>query len=166
MEVNMYLREIGPLNLDRKVQTPFYTNSISKVCDSSQSNILQSFDIQVTLRQSFNDSRMGYYVSNNGPSLITLVGEDMDSVWLPDTFVRNERNVVFHDALRPNAYARVKPCGTIETSQRVTLELSCAKLKADLMESGEATCHMDLASCEFHHFHLISNINHALIVSF
>jgi len=97
----------------------------------------------VTLRQVFNDTRLAF---NANMEFITLTGEDVDAIWTPDTFIRNERKVIFHDGLKPNNFARVYPNGNVVISQRVTLDLSCPGLK-DFETTGKATCSMDIASC-------------------
>jgi len=128
VHVNMYLREVGPLNLDDN-----------------------SFRLQVTMRQEFNDSRLAYRASDFAPEMINLVNEEeIENIWQPDTFVRNERSVQFHDALAPNRYLRVYPDGRVKTSQRVTLQLSCPRLKSQLEETNEAKCFMDIASYGYH----------------
>ena len=109
--------------------------------------------MQVTLRQVYNDSRLAYREGNGAPEHITLSGDELDTIWQPDTFVRNERKLVFHENLQsysaPNMYARIYPDGKIQMSQRVTMQLSCPKLKYQLEASNEAQCSMDLASCKY-----------------
>ena len=109
--------------------------------------------MQVTLRQVYNDSRLAYREGNGAPEHITLSGDEIDTIWQPDTFVRNERKLVFHENLQsysaPNMYARIYPDGKIQMSQRVTMQLSCPKLKYQLEASNEAQCSMDLASCKY-----------------
>merc|ERR1712241_736440 len=130
VEVNMYVREVGPMNLEDN-----------------------SFSLQITLRQVYNDTRLAYRTTHGSPDLITLTGEEIDTIWQPDTFVRNDRGVLFHESLvsdsTPNMYARIHPDGEIHVSQRVTLKLSCPRLNTQLTESGEATCFMDIASYAF-----------------
>merc|ERR1719228_1213541 len=127
VEVNMYVREIGPLNLEDN-----------------------SFNLQVTLRQIFNDERLAFRTTRGSPEYITLTGEELDSIWQPDTFVRNERGIIFHENLvsfqKPNMYARIYPDGKIQMSQRITLKLSCPMLKQQMETDKEATCPMDIAS--------------------
>jgi len=128
VEVNMYVREVGPLNLEDN-----------------------SFALQITLRQVYNDTRLGYNTRNGrAPDYITLNGAEMERIWQPDTFIRNERGVLFHENLNsattPNMYARIESTGKIQMSQRVTLKLSCPRLNTQLKESGEANCPMDIAS--------------------
>ena len=105
------------------------------------------------MRQVYNDSRLAYREGNGAPEHITLSGDELDTIWQPDTFVRNERKLVFHENLQsysaPNMYARIYPDGKIQMSQRVTMQLSCPKLKYQLEASNEAQCSMDLASCKY-----------------
>ena len=103
----------------------------------------------MTFRQEYQDSRLAW-TSNNAEEHVTLTGEEAESVWMPDTFVRNERSVIFHDALVPNKYARIFPDGTVLTSQRVTLQLSCPGLQtAFKSRSGPHECDMEIASCKY-----------------
>eukprot|EP00093_Oithona_nana_P008039 08039.XXX_415597_416256_1 [CDS] Oithona nana genome sequencing. len=118
----MFVRELGPLNLDEL-----------------------SYRVQVTFRQEYHDNRLAWS-SNNAEEHLTLAGEEAESVWMPDTFVRNERNVIFHDAMVPNKYARIFPDGTVLSSQKVTLDLSCAGLKALKRGNGPVQCDMEIAS--------------------
>merc|ERR1712170_11337 len=121
--VNMFVRELGPLNIDDN-----------------------SFRMQVTFRQEYMDSRLSWD-SNNPEEHLTLTGEEADSVWMPDTFVRNERSIVFHNAMVPNKYARIYPDGRVLTSQKVTLQLSCPGLKrAFTRGNGPHECGIDIAS--------------------
>jgi len=123
VHVNMFVRELGPLNLDDN-----------------------SFRVQLTIRQIFNDSRLSYKPKQNRPDMLTLSADEMDDLWLPDTFIRNERSVVFHNALKPNVYARVYSTGKVQTSQKVTLILSCPRMKKQFRDTGKLTCHVDIAS--------------------
>ena len=47
--------------------------------------------MQVTLRQVYNDSRLAYRPGVGAPEHITLSGDEIDTIWQPDTFVRNGR---------------------------------------------------------------------------
>ena len=46
---------------------------------------------------------------------ISTLGDEVDDIWNPDTFIRNERSVYFHQGLRPNKYARIWPDGRVST---------------------------------------------------
>ena len=113
------------------------------------------------MRHEFNDSRLAYQASDFAPEMINIVNEEeIANIWQPDTFVRNERSVQFHDAMAPNRYLRVYPDGRIQTSQRVTLQLSCPRLKTQLEETNEAKCYMDIASCKYKKsIHVIAILN-------
>lgn len=105
--------------------------------------------MQVTFRQEYMDSRLSWD-SNNPEEHLTLTGEEADSVWMPDTFVRNERSAIFHNAMVPNKYARIYPDGRVLTSQKVTLQLSCPGLqRAFTRGNGPHECGIDIASCKY-----------------
>ena len=104
------------------------------------------------MRQEYDDTRLAYQkvINATTPEMITMVHEDeVDLIWQPDTFIRNERWVIFHDAMSPNRYLRLYPNGHIQTSQRLTWHLSCPRLKTQLEQKNEANCHMDIASCKY-----------------
>ena len=58
------------------------------------------------MRHEYTDSRLAYRresINDTTPEMITMVHEDeIDLIWQPDTFIRNERWVIFHDAMSPN----------------------------------------------------------------
>lgn len=119
VEVNTYIRELGPLNPQ----------------DSS-------FRIQLTFRQKFKDSRLTH-TSNQS---IHLLGEEVKHIWSPDTFIRNERLSQLHGTLHPNVYARISQDGEVLMSEKLTVIASCAGLAKNLREEGSAACNFDIAS--------------------
>jgi len=119
VEVNTFVRELGPLNLEDN-----------------------SYRVQLTLRQKFNDSRLAH--PGGGP--VHILGEEVRHIWTPDTFIRNERSSVLHGALHPNMYARISPDGEILMSAKMTVVASCAHLAQNLKVEGSATCVLDIAS--------------------
>ena len=108
----------------------------------------QSFRVQVTLRQEYNDPRLEFASTGSNLSHVSLLGEEVDTIWQPDTFVRNERKVIFHESLRPNKYARVFNDGNVLMSQRVTFILSCPDLAKGIATS-KVDCPFTLASCKY-----------------
>lgn len=118
VEVNTFVRELGPLNMDQN-----------------------EFQVQLTFRQKFTDSRLTHTTNEIG-----LVGDDVKSIWQPDTFFRNERTSIKHSTIVPNIYARISSAGEIMISQRITLVASCANLKKEMEATNTATCSVSLAS--------------------
>merc|ERR1719483_1283450 len=114
VEVQVFVQEVGPLNLDDN-----------------------SFTIVVVIKQAFNDSRLAYQPSIGAQEYFKLTSaEEINKIWQPDTFVRNERKIHFHETLQSSysplnkaMYATIFSTGRILISQRVTLKLSCPGLR-------------------------------------
>ena len=107
--------------------------------------------MQITLRQEYHDSRLNF--EDDDLDFITLLGDEVDKIWQPDTFVRNERETIFHNGLEPNIYARIFANNQTEEariliSERITMELSCPHLYESYKGSGSITCSTNLASCK------------------
>ena len=100
------------------------------------------------MRQEYNDPRLEFASTGSILSHVSLLGEEVDTIWQPDTFVRNERKVIFHESLRPNKYARVFNDGNVLMSQRVTFILSCPDLAKGIATS-KVDCPFTLASCKY-----------------
>jgi hypothetical protein len=85
-----------------------------KTTTNSTNLPLQSFRIQLTFRQKFNDSRLAH----SGDSSVILLGEEVKHIWSPDTFIRNERISQMHGTLHPNVYARIDQDGEVTMSEK------------------------------------------------
>ena len=101
----MYLREVGPLNLDDSVSCtmPYWVLcwNYRLVPLFDRLFHFQSFTLQVTLRQVYNDSRLAYQPSIGAQEYFKLTSaEEINKIWQPDTFVRNERKIHFHETLQ------------------------------------------------------------------
>ncbi len=59
----------------------------------------QEIKFQLTLRQRWTDPRLAYgdLAGHSPPPFISLVGEDADRIWTPDTFVRESREAKVSD---------------------------------------------------------------------
>merc|ERR1712141_543441 len=78
-------------------------------------------------------------------------GDEVDKIWQPDAFVRNERETIFHNGLEPNIYARIfannqSDEARILISERITMELSCPHNLEERFRTGKLTCNILLAS--------------------
>lgn len=87
-------------------------------------------ETQVTLRQGWFDTRLSEVCgsagdNSTGTACAQLVGEDVDMIWRPDTFIRNELESKVHQNLARNNYVRVFPGGWILYSVRITLSTLC-----------------------------------------
>ena len=110
--------------------------------------------MQVTLRQEYHDSRLNF--DDEDVEFISLLGDEVNKIWQPDTFFINERETIFHNGLEPNIYARIFANNQTEEariliSERITMELSCPHLYESYKlhaVHAEITCSINLASCK------------------
>ena len=107
--------------------------------------------MQVTLRQEYHDSRLNF--DDEDVEFISLLGNEVNKIWQPDTFFINERETIFHNGLEPNIYARIFANNQTEEariliSERITMELSCPHLYESYKVAAPITCSINLASCK------------------
>ena len=67
------------------------------------------------LRQSWIDERFAYDEIDKS---VTLNYNDLNRIWIPDLFFRNEKRGMLHDMTVPNRLLRLDPDGRILYSQR------------------------------------------------
>ena len=73
--------------------------------------------MNIFLRQKWNDPRLAFNFGNNS-KYITLNYNQYNTMWVPDLFVKNEKDGTFHEISVPNRLIRVSFDGTILYSQR------------------------------------------------
>ena len=57
--------------------------------------------MRLVIRQVFNDSRLAYQPSTGAQEYFKLTSaEEINKIWQPDTYVRNERKIHFHENLQ------------------------------------------------------------------
>jgi anionic glutamate receptor len=122
---NVYDPRVRPAGLNNTdpnspvvVTTNFYIRRLS-IPDPTK----MEYDVQLTFRQQWRDSRLRY--DDMGGKLKYLNQQDVDRIWLPDTFFSNELKGSFHNLMKPNMLVRVYPNGDVLYSVRVSLTLSC-----------------------------------------
>lgn len=79
---------------------------------------LQEFSMDIYLRQSWVDPRLG--LTRFGINYtVTLNGQDIiDDIWKPDLFFRNLKTAKFHMVTVPNKLIKLSPDGTVLFSMR------------------------------------------------
>lgn len=85
--------------------------------------IIQQFDVQLTFRQMYSDSRLAFSrpkndVVDDDNDVVTLVGDEMNRLWMPDTFIRNSRAESVLSLFKKEQMARVKSNGDVRMSTR------------------------------------------------
>lgn len=136
----IYDKEIRP-NLSEKtpveVSLQLYVRELGPICLRKR-----EFDLELTVRHRYVDHRLDHIDDNDedGPEnnmFITLVGEEANTIWNPDTFVRNERRSRIHDGFNKlNKLARVFEDGRVLISQRVGVTASCQEINALGIDKG------------------------------
>ena len=108
----------------------------------------QELEVSLTFRQEYNDSRLA--TGDDCEKAFRLGGEDADTVWQPDVFIRNSRSVRVHggEGMSVNALAKVGECGNVYLSKRITAKLACFGMREQLKTEGKAVCPVQLASCK------------------
>jgi glycine receptor alpha-3 len=85
------------------------------------------FTITMYLRQHWEDPRLKFNKGGmKGPDeTIRLDSSKSDSVWVPDTFVVNEKSSFTHTLTNLNEFVRIGRHGDVLKSERVTITASC-----------------------------------------
>uniref|UniRef100_A0A914CR22 Glutamate-gated chloride channel n=1 Tax=Acrobeloides nanus TaxID=290746 RepID=A0A914CR22_9BILA len=83
-----------------------------------------AYDIQITFREQWNDSRLAYGKPNDGLPSFIILNKEQD-IWRPDTFFANEKSSHRHEIDRPNILIRIHKDGQVLYSVRISLTLSC-----------------------------------------
>ena len=78
-------------------------------------DFLQEYSMTFYLRQSWVDERFAYTEIDKS---VTLNYNDLNRIWIPDLFFRNEKKGMLHDMTVPNRLLRLDPDGRILYSQR------------------------------------------------
>jgi len=103
--------------------------------------------LQLTFRQSWTDERLESVCADaqGDGACAALMGKDVEKLWMPDTFFRNEIESHIHQDLVQNNYIRVMPGGEVLHSVRVTVEAFCpAAIGAET--GDEVECVVQIAS--------------------
>jgi len=124
------------------IKVTMYVRMLGPVCTKSN-----TMDMQVTFRESYYDKRLKNLVEPYGArDYITLVGEDVNMIWTPDTFFRNSVEEEFMGSMKPNQYARIYPSGKVLLSRRVSLKNACPYMEDKFMAGSVVNCSLAIAS--------------------
>jgi len=105
-----------------------------------------SAEFQITFRQKWQDSRLKYEGKGyNNIQYYTLLAGQEKSIWMPDTFFRNELESHQHTTLEPNQYIRIYPDGSVLHSSRITLKTTCP-MDLTMFPFDKPECQMMIAS--------------------
>ncbi|XP_060084303.1 glycine receptor subunit alpha-2-like [Ylistrum balloti] len=131
---------------------PFYTNG-GPVVDKVQIYILSidsvseanmDFKMSMFLRQTWNDSRL-MHTPIDEEGYLEMDTRQVSSLWIPDLYIRNEKEANFHHVTVPNTLIYVYPDGTVYFSRRVTGTFSCF-MKLHTYPLDEQICNLEIES--------------------
>jgi glycine receptor alpha-3 len=80
--------------------------------------------VSMYFRQMWRDPRL-VYSSQAGNEYIILDAEQLQKLWVPDTFFANLIKGSWHQILTPNVFTRIYSNGTVFMSKRLELDLVC-----------------------------------------
>uniref|UniRef100_A0A1I8IKY9 Gamma-aminobutyric acid receptor subunit beta-like n=3 Tax=Macrostomum lignano TaxID=282301 RepID=A0A1I8IKY9_9PLAT len=84
----------------------------------------QDYTITMYLNQYWTDRRLAFDVKNPNKSM-TLTGEFASRIWVPDTFLANDKHSFLHDVTEQNKMVRLYGDGRIIYGMRFTTTLAC-----------------------------------------
>ncbi|EYC34652.1 hypothetical protein Y032_0001g78 [Ancylostoma ceylanicum] len=91
----------------------------------SISEVNMDYTITMYLHQYWTDERLSW--SNSVPiDEMTLSGEFSQNIWVPDTFLANDKHSFLHEVTERNKMLRVSGDGKIAYGMRLTSTLSCS----------------------------------------
>ena len=105
-----------------EVKIGLYVNSFRSI-DSKE----MSYSMSFYLRQQWTDQRLAYNNTGSRYTGITqrVASSNMERVWLPDLFFRNEIGSRWHDVTVSNKLMKIKPNGQVWYVVKLSATLSC-----------------------------------------
>lgn len=96
------------------------------------------------IRQRWKDLRLAHHNTNNNDLLLTM---ELDKIWAPDLFIKNEKVLQQVDSTTSNTYVRIDRDGNVVYSHRVSSTVSCFM---DLRHYpfDDQVCSVQMESCK------------------
>ena len=79
------------------------------------------YSMDVFFRQLWVDKRLAF----DGASELVIGSDMLHRIWLPDTYIANDRKTYFHKATVQNKFIRINPDGQVLYSMRFTVTAAC-----------------------------------------
>ena len=73
--------------------------------------------MDIFFRQMWQDKRLSY----DGVSELVIGSDMLHKIWIPDTFIANDRKTYFHKATVQNKFIRIQPDGQVLYSMRCVM---------------------------------------------
>lgn len=88
---------------------------------NSVSEVNMDYTMDLYFRQIWVDKRLSF----DGVSELVIGSDMLHKIWLPDTYIANDRKTYFHKATVQNKFIRINPDGQILYSMRMTVTAAC-----------------------------------------
>jgi len=73
----------------------------------------QDYQVSMYLRQSWRDPRLAYHPIRGKITQIRLGNKEWEKIWIPDTFLRNEKGAEFHGVTVENRMLKLSSEGDL-----------------------------------------------------
>jgi len=74
--------------------------------------------LDIYFRQFWIDRRLAFDLSSDGINELVIGADMLAKIWLPDTYVANDRQAYFHKATVQNKFIRISSQGNVQYSMR------------------------------------------------
>ncbi len=108
------------------------------------------------MNQYWTDERL---VFGNQDEYLTLMGDFADNIWVPDTFLANDKYAFLHDVTEKNKMIKIYGNGDIIYGMRFTTTLACM-MDLHNYPLDSQNCTIEIESCKICLSFLIKSINH------
>lgn len=92
---------------------------------NSVSEVNMDYSLDIFFRQKWVDKRLQFDLSADGINELVIGSDMLHKIWLPDTFIANDKKTYFHKATVQNKFIRISPDGQVLYSMRMTVTAAC-----------------------------------------
>ncbi|XP_071082577.1 glycine receptor subunit alpha-2-like isoform X8 [Haliotis cracherodii] len=105
------------------------------------------YSMSIYLRQNWTDGRL-LWSDHTNLTRIEVDTKLMDRVWTPDLYFVNEKQAIMHDVTVANKLLHLYPNGTVQSSIRISMTLSC-DMYLHKYPHDQQTCSVNISSYSY-----------------
>ncbi|XP_071082584.1 glycine receptor subunit alpha-2-like isoform X9 [Haliotis cracherodii] len=129
-------------NFPTRVMVQLFVLSIDSVDESAM-----EYSMSIYLRQNWTDGRL-LWSDHTNLTRIEVDTKLMDRVWTPDLYFVNEKQAIMHDVTVANKLLHLYPNGTVQSSIRISMTLSC-DMYLHKYPHDQQTCSVNISSYSY-----------------
>lgn len=103
-----------------EVRLGVYINSFHSINEQTM-----DYSVSMYLRQSWKDPRLKFSHINSRMAKIRMAENSWNEIWIPDTYLRNEKGASFHEMTVKNRLLRLSSTGDVWYVVKISAVLSC-----------------------------------------